>query len=382
MVRSIDWIADWVMKTASKIFCLFWVLALSALPSRAEIKIGVAGPLTGEFAPFGEQMVIGARVAVADINARGGLLGEPVTLVTSDDKCDAEEAKAVANQMVGSGVSLVVGNFCFSATLASAPILAERSIVQITPGTTLPQLTDDRAGPGLFRLAPRDDEQAAAIVEGLAKGFSDARIAIVHDKSAYGKALADAVRAQLNERGIRETIYEAIDPDAPEYQTLGSILQLDNVEVLVFGGYHPEAASLQREFARRGLTIQMIGGDALGTDEFWLLSGEAGEGTLFALPPNPAELASAKGFAVRLAEADVVARGYDVVTYAAIELWAKAVEQAGTLDFEAVAAALADGQFETLLGAVSFDEKGDRSQPGYVLHLWSGGRYAPVGPKP
>ncbi|WP_040617106.1 branched-chain amino acid ABC transporter substrate-binding protein [Roseibium sp. TrichSKD4] len=370
------------MKTASKIFCLFWVLALSALPSRAEIQIGVAGPLTGEFAPFGEQMVIGARVAAADINARGGILGEPVTLVTSDDKCDAEEAKAVANQMVGSGVSLVVGNFCFSATLASAPILAERSILQITLGTTLPQLTDDRAGPGLFRLAPRDDEQAAAIVEGLAKDLSDARIAIVHDKSAYGKALADAVRAQLNERGIRETIYEAIDPGAPEYQTLGSILQLDNVEVLVFGGYHPEAASLQREFARRGLTIQMIGGDALGTDEFWLLSGEAGEGTLFALPPNLADLASAKGFAERLAEADVVARGYDVATYAAIELWAKAVEQAGTLDFEAVGAALADGQFETLLGAVSFDEKGDRSQPGYVLHLWSGGRYAPVGPKP
>lgn len=361
---------------------VFKALGLSCLVAfatvgevQAEIRIGLSGPLSGEFGQFGEQMAAGAKLAVEDINAAGGLLGQQLELVLKDDKCEPDEATAVANQMIGSGVSLVVGNFCFRSSLAAAPVYAKGDIVQITPGTTLPLLTDDRAGPGLFRLAPRDDEQPEVLASYIARNFAGKRLAILHDKTAYGKGLADAVRAKVNELGLREVLYEAVNAGAPDYGTLGSILQLDSIEVVFFGGYHPEAAAIRREISARGLNITLIGGDTLATDEFWLLAGEAGEGTLFALPSDPRQRPGAQDLVARLNASETPARGYDIVTYAAIEAWAASVRRAGKTDLKPVSAALVEGGLPTVLGALTFDAKGDVEQQGYAIYQWSEGRY-------
>ncbi|WP_150525911.1 branched-chain amino acid ABC transporter substrate-binding protein [Roseibium sediminis] len=365
------------MTTALKALGLS-ILAATCLAgsAMAEIRVGLSGPMSGELAQFGQQMAAGAELAVADINAAGGVLGQKLELVVKDDKCDADEATAVANQMIGSGTPVVIGSFCFRASLAAAPVYAGKDILQISPGTTVPQLTDDRAGPGVFRLAPRDDQQPRVIASHLVKAHGDRRLAILHDKSAYGKALADAVRTELHAQGGKEALYEAVDASSPDYGTIGSILQLDNIEAVFFGGYHPEAAAIRRELASRGMTVAFIGGDALATDEFWLLSGEAGEGTEFALAQDPRSVPSAASLVERLNQSETPARGYDVVTYAAIEAWVAAVRRAGSTDLAPVAAAMMEGGLPTVLGSLSFDDKGDVEQQGYVLYRWNAGRYS------
>ena len=158
------------------------LLAYSAVatPAVADIRIAVAGPMKGQFAAFGEEMRIGAEKAVADLNAAGGVNGETLVLETVDDGCDADQAVAVANQLIGRDVVFVAGHLCFSSSIAASEVYAGAGIVQMSPATTLPKFTDERQGEGIFRLAPRDDRQADVAGRLLMNEFGDKRIAILH----------------------------------------------------------------------------------------------------------------------------------------------------------------------------------------------------------
>jgi len=348
---------------------------LSAVPAHADIVIGVAGPMSGEFAVFGEQMAAGAGLAVEDINAHGGLLGENVRLEIGDDECETEPAVAVANQMVGRDIRFMAGHMCFGPSIAGSDVYAKAGIVQISPGTTLPRYTDGRPGPGVFRLAPSDDAQGAAAAGYLADLFGGQRIALVHDRSAYGKSLVDEVKAELNARGVREVLYQGVDIGADDYDGLVSTFQLQGVNALFFGGYHPEAAKIVRGIRERGMSVRVMGGDALATDEFWLLAGEDGEGTLFTLPPDPRTEETAQPVLERLIEAEVATGPLAIRTYAAVEAWAQAAARAGSTELDDVSRTLSEETFGTVLGSVSFDGSGDDSLPDFVLQQWRGGRY-------
>ncbi|MBO6758946.1 MAG: branched-chain amino acid ABC transporter substrate-binding protein [Roseibium sp.] len=356
-----------------------WFLAavLFSVPARAETVIGIAGPMSGEFAAFGAQMRAGAEMAAADLNAAGGVLGEPLVLEFGDDACEAEKATALANQMIGREAVFVVGHFCFGASMAASEVYAGQQIVQMSPATTLPRFTDGRPGPGIYRLAPRDDEQAPVAGRFLAETYQGQRIAIVHDRTAYGKGLADAVKAVMNGLGQTEVLYTGVDGGQPDYSALVTQLQLEGVEVLFFGGYHLEAAAIVADLSERGLNTVLVSGDALATDEFWALAGPAGEGALLILPPDPRLFPDAKGIVDRLADAETPAGGYDLRTYAAIQVFAQAAEAAGSLEHGALVSALDSGTFDTVIGPVSFDDNGDMTLPGFIVYEWRGGTYQP-----
>lgn len=132
-----------------------------------EIAIGVAGPMTGPVAPFGEQVKRGAEMAVADINARGGVLGKMLALEIADDACDPKLAVAVANQLPRKKAVFVAGHVCSSSSIAASAVDNEAGILQITPGSTTPALTDEAAEKGwtnVFRTGGRDDAQGKAIL--------------------------------------------------------------------------------------------------------------------------------------------------------------------------------------------------------------------------
>ena len=107
-----------------------------------------------------------------------------------DDACDAKTADAVANQLAGKGVAMVVGHLCLAASIAASTVYAGNKIVEISPAITYPKYTDERPGPGIFRLAGRDDQQGIVAGDFIATRYADKRIAIVDDNSAYGKGLA------------------------------------------------------------------------------------------------------------------------------------------------------------------------------------------------
>ena len=135
-----------------------------------EIVVAVVGPMTGQQATFGAQMKAGVVQAVADVNEAGGVLGKKLKLEIGDDACDPKQAVAVANKMVGKGVKLVVGHFCSGSSIPASKVYTEEDIIQISPGSTNPKLTDE-GGYNVFRTCGRDDQQGEVAGNYIAKHF-------------------------------------------------------------------------------------------------------------------------------------------------------------------------------------------------------------------
>ncbi len=359
---------------------LFVGAALSAMvafagAASAEITIATVGPMTGQYAAFGAQMKAGAEQAVADINAAGGVLGQQLVLEVGDDACDPKQAVAVANQLAGKGVSLIAGHFCSGSSIPASAVYNDSNIIQISPASTNPKFTDERPGPGTMRVCGRDDQQGMVAGAFLAKNFGDKNIAIIDDKSAYGKGLADETRKYMNEAGKTEVLNESYNAGEKDYSALVSKLKAANVDVLYVGGYHTEAGLIKRQMVDQGMATILVSGDALVTDEYWQITGDAGAGTLMTFSPDPRKNPIAKPVVDALEAAGKTAEGYSLYTYGAIQAWAAAATAAGTTDFDPVVAELAAGNFKTVLGDVKFDDKGDVTLPGYVFYEWKNGTY-------
>lgn len=344
----------------------------------AEIIIATAGPMTGQYASFGEQMKTGAEQAVADINAAGGVNGEMLKLEVGDDACDPKQAVAVANQFAGEGVVFVAGHFCSGSSIPASSVYADEGIVQISPASTNPKFTDERPGPGVYRVCGRDDQQGDVAGKYLQEHFGDKKIAFVHDKTAYGKGLADATMAVYEAAGGKPALYEAYTAGEKDYSALISKLKQEGVSVLYVGGYHTEAGLMARQAKEQGMDLQLVSGDALVTDEYWAITGDAGAGTLMTFSPDPRGYETAAKVVEKLEAEGKPTEGYVLYTYAAIQAWADAANAAGSVDFDAVTKALNDGNFSTVLGDLSFDDKGDVSLPGYVFYEWKDGKYAQI----
>jgi len=341
----------------------------------ADIVIATAGPMTGQYASFGAQMQAGAEMAVADINAAGGVLGEQLVLRVGDDACDARQAVSVANQLVGQGAVFVAGHFCSGSSIPASAVYDEEGVVQISPASTNPAFTDERPGPGIFRTCGRDDQQGEIAGQFLMDNFPDAKVAFIHDNTAYGKGLADQTMAFYEQAGGEPALYQAYTAGEQDYTALVTRLKNEGINVLYVGGYHTEAGLIKRQMADQAMDALLISGDALVTDEYWSITGDAGEGTLMTFSPDPRLNEEAAPVVAKFEEAGINPEGYTLYTYAAIQAWAAAVEEAGSTDFDGVVEALNAGTFQTVLGELDFDDKGDVTLPGYVMYEWTGGQY-------
>jgi branched-chain amino acid transport system substrate-binding protein len=342
--------------------------------ARADITIGVAGPLTGNEAAFGEQFRRGAVKAVEDINAKGGVLGQKLVLAMGDDACDPKQAVAVANEMAAKKVPFVAGHFCSGSSIPASDVYAETGILQISPASTNPKFTE-RGMANVFRTCGRDDQQGQIAAQYIAGTLKGKVVGIVHDKSAYGKGLADQTRDALNKLGVKEAVYEAITAGEKDYSALVSKLKQAKVEVLYLGGYKTEGGLIVRQMRDQGLKTVLMGGDALVTEEYWSITGAAGEGTLMTFSPdprkNPANAELVKYYRAQNYEPEA----YTLYTYGTIQAWAQAAEKAKSTDWKKVAAVLKSEKFDTALGKIGFDAKGDVAAPGYVMYVWKNGKY-------
>lgn len=345
-------------------------------PVRAEVAIAMAGPMTGAYAWMGEQNKRGVEAAVDEINAGGGLLGQQVRVIVGDDACDAAQAVAVANKLVHDGVVFVAGHYCSHTSIAASRVYEQRGILMISPASTNPKLTDE-GGDNVFRVAGRDDLQGEIAGNYLADQWAGKATAILHDGTTYGKGLADEAKKRLNARGTTEAMYEAFTPGERDYSSLISRMQAADIDVFYIGGYSAEAALIVRQARTRDYKAQLVSGDGIVTEDFWLIAGSAGEGTLMTFFPDArgnAEAASAvDAFRARGYEPE----GYTLHAYAAVQVWAQAVEKAGTLELGAVIEVLRGEHFDTVLGTLDFDEKGDVTTPSFVWYVWHDGDYVP-----
>jgi branched-chain amino acid transport system substrate-binding protein len=348
---------------------------LSATSALADITIGVAGPMTGQYAAFGEQLKKGAEQVVADINAAGGVNGEQLKLEIGDDACDPKQAVNVANDMVGKGIKFMAGHFCSGSSIPASQIYAEEGIIQITPASTNPAFTEA----GLWnthRVCGRDDAQGIVAGNFIAKNYAGKKVAIIDDKSPYGKGLADETRKALNAAGMKETMNESYTAGEKDYTALVSKMKDAGIDVVYVGGYHTEGALILRQMREQGLGAQMVSGDAFNTEEFWTIAGPAGEGMIFTFAPEPRNFPEAKEVVEKMKAGGYDPEGYTLYSYAAVQAWAQAAAATGGTDGKKIAEWLRAGNpVKTVLGEISLNEKGDIKNAKYVWYKFHDGKY-------
>jgi branched-chain amino acid transport system substrate-binding protein len=353
------------------------VVLCAGAAGAADLNVAVVGPITGQYAAFGEQMKRGAEMAVADINAKGGVMGRQLKISVGDDACDPKQAVSVANQMANNGVHFVDGHYCSGSSIPASSIYAENGILQITPASTNPKLTDDAAEKGwnnVFRVCGRDDAQGRVAGRYIAEHYKGKAVAIIHDKSPYGKGLADETKKAMNAAGLKEAMYEATNADDKDFSALISKMKQANVSLIYLGGYHTEAGLLVRQSREQGLKAILLAGDALATDEFWTITGPAGEASLMTFAPEPRNLASAKAVVEEFRKQGYEPEGYTLFTYAAMQVFAEAVAKAKSDKLDDVSKVMHANKFDTVVGTVGFDAKGDVVGPDYVVYRWHDGK--------
>jgi branched-chain amino acid transport system substrate-binding protein len=352
--------------------------ALGSAAAEAEILIGAAAQLTGDYSWLGEQVERGAEMAVDDLNEAGGVLGTSVRLILADDYCRGDQAVAAAWKLVSAGVVFVAGHPCSGAAIPASKVYEAEGILMISSTASNPKLTDE-GGPNIFRMAGRDDQIGRIAGNYLADHWGDAEIAIVHDGEAYGRGLAEETKKQLNDAGLREAMYLTITPGQVDYTDVVLEMRAAGVDVLYYAGYSTEAALIIRQARDRGYKLQLVSGDALYTEQFWLVAGAAAEGALFTSPPDPRNNPNAAGVVRNFRAAHYEPEGGTLHTYASIQVWAQAVEKAGTVEPDAVVAALRKHEFDTVLGRIGFDDNGDvTGSPTYIWYVWKDGQYVPA----
>ncbi|MGB8841547.1 MAG: branched-chain amino acid ABC transporter substrate-binding protein [Aliidongia sp.] len=356
------------------------LVAITAGPARADdIQIGLAGPITGSNASFGEQMTKGANQAVLDLNAKGGVLGKQLVLNTSDDACDPKQAVAVAHQLVAKKVVFVDGGFCSSASIPASAVYNEEGVLQITPASTNPALTEEAAKKkwtNVYRTCGRDDAQGKVSGDYLASHYKAKAVAIVDDKSTYGKGLADETRKAMNAAGLKEAVNEQITAGDKDFSALISKLKQANVEAIYFGGYPTEAGLLVRQAKEQGLNAVLVGGDALVTPDFWAITGATGTGTMMTFPPDPRDNPAAKAVVDEYKKGGYDPEGYTLYSYATVQVFAEAADKAKSTKLADLVKVLHSTTFDTVVGPIKFDDKGDVLNPEYVFYVWKDGKYS------
>ncbi len=359
--------------------CILTLLAVCAIavPAQAQTKIAVAGPMTGSNASFGDQLLRGAELAVEDINAKGGVLGKTLDLAMEDDACDPRQAVSVANKLADRGTVFVAGHFCSSSSIPASKVYTDEGILQISPASTNPAYTDQGSW-NTFRVCGRDDQQGAVAGAYIASHFKDKKIAILQDNSSYGKGLADETKKAMNAAGLTETLYSAYVPGERDYSALVSRMKQAGIGVIYLGGYQTEAGLILRQAKEQGMDVTLIGGDALVTDQFWSITGPAGNGTLMTFAADPQKLPTAAAVVKEFQAKGIKPEGYVLYSYAAVQVWAEAATAAGTTDPRTVAKMLKSrpAGWDSVLGRIAFDQKGDVTESNYVFYVWKDGGYS------
>jgi branched-chain amino acid transport system substrate-binding protein len=370
-----------VFKTREKISMkkvLLGSIALGAMlafagAAQAQIKLGVAGPITGPNAAFGAQLKNGVEQAVEDINAAGGIMGQRITVSIGDDRSDPKEGVSVANKFVADGIKMVLGHFNSGVTMPASEVYAENGILMITPSATNPRITE-RGLWNAFRTCGRDDQQGAVAADYIVKNLKGKKVAVVHDKTTYGQGLADETRKAMRAAGVNDVLYEGVNTGEKDFSALVSKVKAAGADVLYWGGLHTEGGLIVRQMRDQGLNTVMMSGDGITSDEFAAIGGPGVEGTLMTFPPDPRKRPEAAAVIKKFEARKFNPEAYTLYSYAGVEIMKQAAEGAKSLDPKKMAEFMKTGfKFKTVIGEIAFDKKGDITRPDYTMYTWKKG---------
>ena len=362
-------------KQISKLFAAMVLAGVAGHSFAADtIKIGIAGPKTGPVTQYGDMQFMGAKQAIADINAKGGVDGKLLEAKEYDDACDPKQAVAVANKVVNDGVKFVVGHLCSSSTQPASDIYEDEGVIMITPAATSPEITS-RGYKLVFRTIGLDSAQGPAAGNYIADHVKPKVVAVIHDKQQYGEGIATAVKQTLEKKGVKVALFEGINAGDKDFGSLIQKLKQANVDFVYYGGYHPELGLILRQAKEKGLNAKFMGPEGVGNDSISQIAQGASEGLLVTLPKSfdtdPANKAIVEEFAKNKQDPT---GPFVFPAYSAIEVIAGGIAAAKSEDTAKVAAAIHAGTFKTPTGDLSFDAKGDLKDFKFVVYEWHFGK--------
>ncbi|WP_416422175.1 branched-chain amino acid ABC transporter substrate-binding protein [Pseudomonas sp. App30] len=348
-------------------------LGVSSFVQAADIKIGVAGPMTGANASFGLQYMKGAQAAADEINAHGGVNGGKIILVQGDDACEPKQAVAVANKLADQDkVAGVVGHFCSSSTIPASEVYGDAGIIAITPGSTNPQVTE-RGLTAMFRMCGRDDQQGVVAGDYIVDVLKGKKVAVINDKDTYGKGLADATAKQLTARGVKPVLEEGLTRGEKDFSALVTKIRAAGADVVYFGGLHPEAGPLVHQLREQGLKdVKFMSDDGVVTDELVTTAGGAQyvDGVYMTFGADPRLLPDSKAVVDQFRKAGYEPEGYTLYAYASIQALAAGFNGAKSDKGEDAAKWLKANPVHTVMGTKTWDSKGDLKVSDYVVYQW------------
>ncbi|MEE9240756.1 MAG: branched-chain amino acid ABC transporter substrate-binding protein [bacterium] len=358
-------------------------LAFPSMGGAATIKIGVAGPMTGDQAAFGEMLKNGALIAVDEWNSKGGVSvgGKKmkVEILWGDDRHDPREGVSIAHKFVNSGVAGVVGHFNSSVSIPTSTVYAEAGVVMITPASTNPRLTE-QGFQTVFRVCGRDDQQGEVAAAFIVDKLKKRRVAILHDKTTYGQGLANETKRFLAAKGVKPVFYSGIIQGDKDFSPVLTAMKQKKPEVVYFGGIHPEAILLVKQMRERlGIRAAFMSGDGVFVDEFYKIAGKSAEGSYISFTPDQAKIPAAKGIIEKHRKRFGKEVGaYTIYSYVAMNLILSSIAETGSTKGSKIAANLRGKAWSTALGKIQFNKKGDVLESPYVFWQVKGGKFVQI----
>jgi len=361
----------------SIVLSVFMCLLISGSTFAADtIKLGVAGAHSGDLASYGIPSIKAAELVVKDINAKGGVLGKKVELLTEDDACKPEVATNTATKLVSQGVDVVLGHICSGATKAALGIYKDSKIICMSPSATNTDLTLSGDYPNFYRTIAYDDAQAQLQVKFATETLKVKSAAILHDKGDYGKGAAELAKKYAEQAGVDVKLFEGVTPGAVDYSAIVQKVKRAEVDAVIWGGYHPEASKIITLMKKERMETKFIGADGVKDDTFIKVAGKYAEGVYATGPMD----VSQNPLAIAAKKAHQEAYGSDPgaffdSAYAAALALLNAIEKAGSTDYDAVSKALKTEYVDTPLGKISFDENGDAIGIGFSVYQVENGAF-------
>ena len=366
-----------IMLTAAVFISL---LPVSPANAAETIKIGIAGAHTGDLASYGLPTVKAAQLVVKDVNAKGGILGKKVELIIEDEACKPELATNAATKLVSGKVDAVIGHICSGATKAALRTYKDAKIITISPSATNPELTQSGQYPNFFRTIAPDDAQAKLNVNFTLNILKIKKIAVIHDKGDYGKGFAEYAKKFIDESGKAQVVlFEGITPGAVDYSAIVQKIKHSEAEAVIYGGYHPEAASVVQQMRKKGMKTLFISDDGVKDQTFIKVAGQHAEGVYATGPRDTTK----NPLAIAAIDAHKKAYGTEpgafyLNAYSATIAILNAISKAKSTQYEAVGKALRTYKVDTPLGKISFDNKGDALGVGFSMYMVKNGVYVEV----
>jgi branched-chain amino acid transport system substrate-binding protein len=330
------------------------------------VKIGVPGPLSGDYASAGTDIVNGAKLAAQDVNAKGGVLGKKIEIVTADDACDAQTAAQAAQKLLSSGVVAVAGGYCSAASLPELTAFHRRGLPFVMDASTNPKLTE-MGFKEAFRDIGRDDQQGPFAAKFVAEFLKAKKVAVINDNTTYSKGLAVSAVDALKKAGVNVVFDQAITPGQQDYTpTLTKVIS-SNPDAVYYTGYFTEAGLLVKQARQLGYRNTFMGGDATNDPTLLKTGGPAANDMVITTAPLAQFLSGTESFVSAYEKQFGHGPGpYSVYEYDAVQVVAKAIQAAGSTDSAKLIDSLRSTRHSGLTGDISFDAKGDRAGVTYI----------------